>query len=98
MKGIDDRNLPFDGRDMPETAPHGFWHVAAQVLFGTIGITLITFAVDFWLPFPTVPSLGIGPGTISLVYLIVIVFVSRSRERGGRGQTFSQSASDGDRH
>jgi hypothetical protein len=74
MKGIDDRNLPFDGRDMPETAPHGFWHVAAQVLFGTIGITLITFAVDFWLPFPTVPSLGIGPGTISLVYLIVIVF------------------------
>jgi PAS domain S-box-containing protein len=61
---------------MPATAPHGFWHVATQVLLGTIGITLITFAAHVWHPSPVVPH-SIGPGSISLLYLIVIVFVSR---------------------
>jgi PAS domain S-box-containing protein len=64
-----------NGQHMPETAPHGLWHAAMTVLFGFIGVALITFAA-LELHIGTRPSMGIGPGTISLLYLIAIVFVS----------------------
>ncbi len=52
---------------MPEAAPHGFRHSATHFLFGIIGLALITFAA-----FP----LHLQPGAISLLYLVVVVFVS----------------------
>jgi signal transduction histidine kinase len=45
----------------------GFWHAATQFLYGLIGLALITLAA--------VP-LHLQPGAISLLYLIVVVFVS----------------------
>ncbi len=52
---------------MPEPTPHRLRHSAAQFVFGIVGLALITFgAVRFHLQ----------PGAISLLYLIVIVFVS----------------------
>jgi signal transduction histidine kinase len=67
MSGIDDRDSSSEGRHKPEAASHGFWHAATQFLFGMIGLALITFAA--------VP-LHLQPGAISLLYLIVVVFVS----------------------
>ena len=52
---------------LPEAASHSFWHTAAQFLFGIIGLALITFAAV---------GLHLQPGAISLLYLIVVVFVS----------------------
>jgi signal transduction histidine kinase len=52
---------------LPEVAPPGFWHAITHFLFGIIGLALITFAA--------VP-LHLQPGAISLLYLIVVVFVS----------------------
>jgi K+-sensing histidine kinase KdpD len=60
---------------MPATASHGFWHAAMTTLFGFIGVALITYAAVL-VHIGTRPSMGIGPGTISLLYLIAIVFVS----------------------
>jgi signal transduction histidine kinase len=51
----------------PEAARHGFWPAATKFLFGIVALALITFAA--------VP-LQLQPGAISLLYLIVIVFVS----------------------
>ena len=51
----------------PEAARHGFWPAATPFLLGIIALALITFAA--------VP-LQLQPGAISLLYLIVIVFVS----------------------
>ena len=51
----------------PEATRHGFWHAATQFLFGIVALALITFAA--------VP-LQLQPGAISLLYLMVIVFVS----------------------
>jgi signal transduction histidine kinase len=45
----------------------GFWHGATQFLYGLVGLALITLAA--------VP-LHLQPGAISLLYLIVVVFVS----------------------
>src|SRR5437660_8998664 len=45
----------------------GFWHAARQLLFGLIGLALITGAAI---------GLHLQPGATSLLYLIVIVFVS----------------------
>jgi signal transduction histidine kinase len=64
MSGLDDRHSSSAGR---EGAPRRFRHAAAQFLFGLVGLALITFAA--------VP-LHLQPGAISLLYLIVIVFVS----------------------
>jgi K+-sensing histidine kinase KdpD len=50
-----------------EAAPRGLWHAAAQFLFGIIGLALITFGAF---------HLHLQPGAISLLYLIVVVFVS----------------------
>ena len=51
----------------PEAARHGFWPAATQFLFGIVALALITFAA--------VP-LQLQPGSISLLYLVVVVFVS----------------------
>jgi signal transduction histidine kinase len=52
---------------MPEEEKPGVRRAALQFLFGIIGLALITF-VAF--------ALRLQPGTISLLYLIVVVFVS----------------------
>jgi signal transduction histidine kinase len=80
MNGIDHRRSSSDGPHLPEAGSHGFWYVATQFLFGIVGLALITFAavrLHVHEPPMTVP---VGPGTISLLYLIIVVFVSR---RGG---------------
>jgi signal transduction histidine kinase len=52
---------------LPESAPNGFRLAVVQFLFGIIGLAVITFSA--------VP-LHLQPGAISLLYLIVVVFVS----------------------
>jgi signal transduction histidine kinase len=52
---------------LPEPAPRGFWLAAMQFVFGIIGLALITLAAV---------ALHLQPGAISLLYLIVVVFVS----------------------
>ncbi len=52
---------------LPEVAPNGFWVTTRQLLFGIIGLAVITFAAVL---------LHLQPGAISLLYLIVVVFVS----------------------
>jgi K+-sensing histidine kinase KdpD len=47
--------------------PHEFRRAATQFLFGVIGLGLITIAAV---------RLNLQPGTVSLLYLIAIVFVS----------------------
>jgi signal transduction histidine kinase len=61
VSGIGDRP------HIPESAQGGFRHTATQLLFGIIGLVLITFAAL---------ALRLQPGAISLLYLIVVVFVS----------------------
>jgi signal transduction histidine kinase len=64
---IDGRRSSSDGPRLPEAAPYGFWHAAARFSFGIIGLALISLAAI---------SLHLQPGAISLLYLIVVVFVS----------------------
>ena len=64
MTGVDGRHSSSAAR---EAAPGRFRHAAAQFVFGLVGLALITFAA--------IP-LHLQPGAISLLYLIVIVFVS----------------------
>jgi signal transduction histidine kinase len=52
---------------LPGPSRRGHWYAAAQFLFGIIALALITFAAV---------RLRLQPGTISLLYLIVVVFVS----------------------
>jgi signal transduction histidine kinase len=66
MSGIDDRRWSSDGTHMSE-APHGRWHAATQCLFGILGLAAITLAAVWF---------DLQPGAISLLYLIVVVFVS----------------------
>lgn len=54
-------------KTLPEAAPNTFWLAVAQLLFGMIGLAVITFIAL---------RLRLQPGTISLLYLIVVVFVS----------------------
>jgi signal transduction histidine kinase len=51
----------------PEPARHGLWHAATHLVLGIVALAAITFAA---VPFQ------LQPGAISLLYLIVIVFVS----------------------
>jgi len=48
-------------------APQGRWHAAIQCLFGILGLAAITLAAVWF---------DLQPGAISLLYLIVVVFVS----------------------
>jgi len=76
MSGIDERRAWSYGPRISEAAPHGFKHIAIQFLFGIIGVALITVAaIQFHLP-RVPPTTFVGPGTISLLYLIVIAYVS----------------------
>jgi K+-sensing histidine kinase KdpD len=78
MSGIDDRHSLSDGPDMPEAGLHRFWPAPRQFLFGITGLALITFAaVQFHVRERPLPA-SVGPGTNSLLYLIIIVFVSLS--------------------
>jgi signal transduction histidine kinase len=52
---------------MPGAAHHGFRHAATQFCLGIIGLALITFAAF---------RFNLQPGATSLLYLIVVVFVS----------------------
>jgi PAS domain S-box-containing protein len=61
---------------MPEATPHGFRDTATQLLFGIIGLALITFAAMQLHVQKAPPPASVGPGTISLLYLIVVVYVS----------------------
>src|ERR1700681_654993 len=67
MNQIDDRHSSPEGARLPETAPHKFWHAARQFVFGVVGLTVITVAAL---------RLNLQPGATSLLYLIVVVFVS----------------------
>jgi len=80
MSSIYHPHPSLDGPHTPKSPPHGWSHTAAQFSVGILGLALITFAaVQLHLQkFP--PPNSVGPGTISLLYLIVIVFVSH---RGG---------------
>jgi K+-sensing histidine kinase KdpD len=67
MSRTEDRQLLSDGTQTPENPRQAFWHAVRQFVFGLIGLALITVAA--------VP-LNLQPGAISLLYLIVVVFVS----------------------
>jgi signal transduction histidine kinase len=71
MNRIDDRHSSPDGTRLPSTAPRTFWYGARQFAFGVGSLTLITVAAL---------RLNLQPGATSLLYLIVVVFVSL---RGG---------------
>ena len=61
------RRMSEDGDRMPEAASPRFWHAALHFLVGILGLGLITFAAV---------RLPLQPGAVSLLYLIVVVFVS----------------------
>src|SRR6266478_2925414 len=67
MSGIDDRHSPPGGPNMPHAAPNDRWHAVIQFLLGIIGLALISLSA-LWL--------HLQPGAVSLLYLIVVVFVS----------------------
>jgi signal transduction histidine kinase len=76
MSGIEDRHSSSDAPRMPETPPKRFRHTAVHFLLGVGGVVLIAYAA-LQLGVQQFPPTGsIGPGTISLLYLIVVVFVS----------------------
>ena len=64
---IDGRPSSRDELRLPEAAHRGFRHAAAQFSFGIAGLAFITFAAI---------RLGLQPGSISLIYLILVVFQS----------------------
>src|SRR5258708_31239053 len=67
MSGIDDRHSSSDGPHLPEAASHGFLYAATHFLIGVISLAVITF-IAF--------RLHLQPGSVSLLFLIVVVFVS----------------------
>jgi two-component system NarL family sensor kinase len=76
MSRIDDRRTSSAGWHIPETVPHGFWYASKQSLYGLAALAAITF-VTAGMHVQRLTTRGVGPGTISLLYLIVVVFVSR---------------------
>ena len=70
------RRASSDAPHAPAATPGGFWRAATQVLCGVAGVAAITFAAVrlHFQEFP--PPASVGPGTIALFYLIVVVFVS----------------------
>ena len=76
MSGIEDRHSSSDAPRMPETAPKRFRHTAVQFLLGIAGVALITYT-GLQLGVQQIPpTRSVGPGTISLLYVIVVVFVA----------------------
>jgi signal transduction histidine kinase len=67
MSGIDDRHLSSGKPQISESRTHGHWHAAAEFLFGIMGLAVITISAVWF---------QLQPGAISLLYLIVVVFVS----------------------
>jgi signal transduction histidine kinase len=67
MNRIDDRHSSSGGARLSETAPQAFWYGARQVLYGVGGLAVITLSAL---------RLKLQPGSISLLYLMVVVFVS----------------------
>ena len=67
MSGIDDRHLSSARPQISESSTHGRWHAAAEFLFGVMGLAAITISAVWF---------QLQPGAISLLYLIVVVFVS----------------------
>jgi PAS domain S-box-containing protein len=59
-----------------EAAQRRFWHTVTQSFLGLIGLVLITLAAIEIHVENLPPRASVGPGTISLLYLLVIVFVS----------------------
>jgi PAS domain S-box-containing protein len=76
MNGIDNRHFSSQRLRMPWAAPHGFRQAVPQLFFGIGGVALIIFAAVQFQVKARPPSALVGPGTISLLLLIVIVFVS----------------------
>jgi signal transduction histidine kinase len=67
MPSIDDRHSSSEGQYVPEPTAHRLRHSVTQFVLGIVGLAAITLgAVQFHLQ----------PGAISLLYLIVVVFVS----------------------
>ena len=64
MSTVSDKSMV---ETFPQAPRRGHWDDVAQSLFGIVGLALITFAAV---------RLRLQPGTISLLYLIVVVFVS----------------------
>ncbi len=64
---VDARPLPPERTDAADASPEGFRPAATQLLVGVGGLGLITFAAI---------RLNLQPGSISLLYLVVVVFVS----------------------
>lgn len=64
---IDGRRSSSDGLRFAEDAARGFGRAATRFSFGILGLALISFAA--------IP-LHLQPGAVSLLYLIVVVFVS----------------------
>jgi len=67
MSRIEDRHSAYDGTLTPESSPHKLWYAARQFVFGLLGLAVITFVAL---------RLDLQPGATSLLYLIVVVFVS----------------------
>src|ERR1700674_5902165 len=67
MSGVGDLDSSSGGPHMPEDASPRFWQAALHFLVGILGLGLITLAAV---------RLQLQPGAISLLYLIVVVFVS----------------------
>ena len=67
MPRIDDRHSSIHGEYVPEPSAQRLRHSAAQFLLGIIGLAAITLVAI---------RLHLQPGAISLLYLIVVVFVS----------------------
>jgi signal transduction histidine kinase len=66
-EGLSSNDLSSERPTPPEAPPDRFWHATIHFLFGIIGLVLITF---------TAIRLNLQPGATSLLYLIVVVFVS----------------------
>ena len=67
MRTIDNRHSSSDEPRAPAAARYGFWDAATQFVFAVVGLTLITGAAL---------RLNLQPGATSLLYLIIVVFVS----------------------
>src|ERR1700733_8134636 len=76
MSGIEERHSSSDAPRMPKTTPKRLRHTAVQFLLGVGGVALITYTALQLGVEQLPPTRSVGPGTISLLYVIVVVFVA----------------------